>query len=36
MSDGSYAAIENITHYANIETVYNFEVENNHNYFVAE
>ena len=34
MTDGSLVKIENITHYANVETVYNLEVEGNHNYFV--
>jgi hypothetical protein len=34
MSDGELAKIEKINHYKNEETVYNFEVDNNHNYFV--
>ena len=34
MTDGNLVKIENITHYANLETVYNLEVEGNHNYFV--
>ena len=36
MSDGRYVTIENITHHHNYWTVYNLEVENVHNYFVAE
>jgi len=36
MTDGSIVEVENIKHYNNKQTVYNFEVENNHNYFVAE
>ena len=36
MSDGKYVTIENITHRHNYWTVYNLEVENVHNYFVAE
>jgi intein/homing endonuclease len=34
MSDGSLVKIEKINHYNNQETVYNLEVENNHDYFV--
>jgi intein/homing endonuclease len=34
MSDGSLVKIEKISHYSNVETVYNLTVENNHNYFV--
>ena len=36
MADGTYATIENITHHPNHSTTYNFQVENNHNYFVGE
>jgi intein/homing endonuclease len=36
MSNGKLVEIEKIKHYPNKETVYNFEVENNHNYYVAE
>ena len=36
MKDGSLAKIEKINHYSNKETVYNLEVEGNHDYFVAE
>ena len=34
MIDGSLVAIEKVNHYANQETVYNLEVEGNHDYFV--
>ena len=34
MIDGSLVEIENIRHYYNQETVYNLEVEGNHDYFV--
>ena len=34
MKDWSYAIINNIDHYPNVETVYNLSVNNNHNYFV--
>ena len=36
MSDGNLAKIEKINHYSNQETVYNLEVEGNHDYFVDE
>lgn len=36
MIDGSLVEIEWIKHYPNKETVYNLEVEGNHNYYVAE
>jgi intein/homing endonuclease len=36
MKDGSLVEIERIEHYPNKETVYNLEVEGNHNYYVAE
>ena len=34
MSDGSLVKIESINHYSNKETVYNLEVDGNHDYFV--
>ena len=34
MTDGSLVKIEKIKHYNNQETVYNLEVDNNHDYFV--
>ena len=34
MSDGRLVKIENINHYSNKETVYNLEVDGNHDYFV--
>jgi hypothetical protein len=34
MIDGSLVEIEKINHYPNKETVYNLEVEDNHDYFV--
>ena len=36
MSDGSLVKIEKINHYSNVETVYNLEVADNHDYFVDE
>jgi len=36
MVDGSLVEIEKIDHYPNQETVYNLEVEGNHDYFVDE
>jgi intein/homing endonuclease len=34
MSDGKLVKIDKINHYNNQETVYNLEVEGNHDYFV--
>jgi hypothetical protein len=34
MSDGKLVKIEEINHYPNVETVYNLEVDGNHDYFV--
>ena len=34
MSDGNLAKIDKINHYNNVETVYNLEVADNHDYFV--
>ena len=34
MNNGKYAEIDAISHYPNVETVYNLSVANNHNYFV--
>ena len=36
MTDGSLVEIEEIKHYSNQETVYNLEVDGNHNYFVDD
>ena len=36
MTDGSLVEIEEIKHYSNQETVYNLEVDGDHNYFVDE
>jgi intein/homing endonuclease len=34
MNDGKLVKIEKINHYPNVETVYNLEVDGNHDYFV--
>ena len=34
MNDGNLVKIDKINHYNNQETVYNLEVEGNHDYFV--